>query len=96
MPRARWRSYGGTVQGGTLNNTAGGTFETAAGSVLDGLTHGALTISTGSVITATDNTSTYLVGTINNAGTIVQVGGNGQNGYLSISPVRSRSQAAGP
>ena len=76
--------YAGTVQGGTLNNTAGGTFETAAGSVLDGLTHGTLTISSGSVITATDNTSTYLVGTINNAGTIVQVGGNGQNGYLNL------------
>ena len=76
---------GGTVQGGTLNNTAGGTFETTAGSELDGLTHGPLTISTGSVITATDNTTTYLQGTINNAGTIVQLGGNGQNGYLGLS-----------
>ena len=60
--------YAGTVQGGTLNNTAGGIFETAGNSELDGLTNGALTISAGSVITATDNTSTYLLGTINNDG----------------------------
>ena len=76
--------YAGTVQGGTLNNTAGGIFETAGNSELDGLTNGALTIGAGSVITATDNTSTYLLGTINNDGTIVQIGGNGQAGYLNL------------
>ncbi len=74
----------GTVQGGTLNNTAGGTFETVVGSELDGSTHGTLTISTGTTVTATDNTTSYLVGTINNKGLITQVGGNGQNGYLDI------------
>ena len=62
-----------TVAGGTLNNTAGGTFETVNSSELDGSTHGALTISVGSVVTATDNNTTYLVGTIKNAGTIALI-----------------------
>ncbi len=76
---------GATVEGGTVNNTvAGGTFETVAGSTLDGVTHGALTISTGSSVTATNNTTTNLLGTINNKGTLEQIGGNGQNGFLDI------------
>ncbi len=76
--------YGATVQGGALNNTAGGVFETAGGATLDGSSHGALTISSGSTVTATDNTTTTLLGTIANAGLLVQVGGNGQNGALNI------------
>ncbi len=76
---------GATVEGGTLNNTtAGGTFETTAGSTLDGTTHGALTISTGSSVTATNNTTTSLLGTIDNEGSLEQIGGNGQNGFLNI------------
>ena len=69
-----------TVEGGTLNNTAGGTFEAAGGAELDGSTQGALTISAGSVVTATDNTNTYLEGTINNAVQIARSVGMGRNG----------------
>ena len=54
------------------------------GATLDGTTQGALTISAGSSVTATDNTTTTLLGTIDNQGTIEQIGGNGQNGFLNI------------
>ena len=72
------------VQGGTLQNAAGGTLETVGNAALDGATQGALTISAGSFITATDNSTTTLKGTINNLGTIEQIGGNGANGVLAI------------
>jgi hypothetical protein len=75
---------GATVSGGTLNNAAGGTFETVNGSELDGSSQGTLTISTGSSVTATDNTNTFLLGTINNKGSLEQIGGNSQNGFLNI------------
>ncbi len=76
--------YAAAVQGGTLNNTAGGVFETANGATLDGSSHGALTISSGSTVTATNNTTTFLLGTIDNAGLLEQIGGNGQNGLLDF------------
>ena len=76
--------YDATVEGGTLNNTAGGTFETVAGSTLDGSTQGTLTISTGSTVIATDNTTTDILGTIDNKGVLEQIGGNGQTGYLNL------------
>jgi hypothetical protein len=76
---------GAAVEGGTLNNTAaGGTFETTGGSTLDGSTQGTLTISTGSTVTAAPNTTTNLLGTINNKALLEQIGGNGQNGFLNI------------
>jgi len=68
----------GTVQGGTLNNSAGGTFETTAGSELDGLTDGSLTISAGSVITSGGQYHHVSAGYVQQRRTIVQVGGNGQ------------------
>jgi len=58
-----------TIQGGTLRTASGGRIQTLdRGSVLDGLTAGALT-NLGS-IHIVDNTSLSLVGTINNVGTI--------------------------
>jgi fibronectin-binding autotransporter adhesin len=76
--------YNGTIQGGTLVNSAGGTLETITSAALDGTTQGALTISTGSVYTATNGSNTYLYGSIVNKGTIDQIGGNGNNGLLNI------------
>jgi hypothetical protein len=74
-----------TVQGGTLNNTAGGLLETAgSGATLDGTTQGALTISTGSIYTASNGTTTTLLGSIVNKGRIQLNGGNGSSGTLSI------------
>jgi hypothetical protein len=61
-----------TVQGGTLNNRRRGTLETISTAELDGSTQGALTISSGSTYTASDNTTTYLLGTIVNRGLIQQ------------------------
>ena len=75
---------GARVEGGTLRNTAGGTLETTANTTLDGSTQGPLTISSGSVVTSADNITTTLLGTIDNAGTLEQIGGNGQSGFLSI------------
>ena len=76
--------FNATVEGGTLRNAAGGTLETTNNTTLDGSTQGALTISAGSFVTATDNTTTTLLGTINNLGTLEQIGGNSQNGFLAI------------
>ena len=76
--------FNAEVQGGTLQNSAGGTLETIGNAALDGSTQGALTISAGSFITATDNSTTTLKGTINNLGTIEQIGGNGANGLLAV------------
>ena len=66
------------------------------------------TISSGTSFIGQDNTTTELLGTIDNAGSIEQIGGNGQNGILDVvSPVtltgggtvtldRSRPTAAMP
>ena len=51
---------------------------------MDGSSHGALTISAHSTYTASDNTTTYLLGSIVNKGLLQQNGGNGQNGVLDI------------
>jgi len=73
------------VVGGTLNTSGGGAIESAATTTLDGSTAaGAVTIASGSAFTASNNSTTVLLGTINNAGTINLNGGNGQNGYLSF------------
>jgi hypothetical protein len=76
--------YNATIQGGLLINSTGGTLETIGSSALDGTTQGALTITTGSTYTASNNTNTYLYGSIVNHGTLVQIGGNGANGLLNI------------
>jgi hypothetical protein len=74
------------IQGGTLNNNAGGTMATV-GSVatLDGSTvSGAVTISTGSTYTASNGATTNLNGAIVNKGTIQFNGANGTNGILNL------------
>jgi fibronectin-binding autotransporter adhesin len=76
--------YGATVQGGTLKNAAGGTLETISSAELDGTTHGALTLSTGSTYTANNGTSTYLLGSIVNQGLVQLFGGNGNNAFLVL------------
>jgi hypothetical protein len=76
-----------TIQGGTLNELGGGTFETASGqnATLDGSTHGALTISAGSTYITTDsNSTTDILGTITDKGTISVSGGNDANGALNL------------
>jgi hypothetical protein len=58
---------GGTVQGGTINTTGGGTIVANNGGI-DGMSYGGL-VNLGS-ITIADNTSLYMAGSIDNAGTI--------------------------
>ena len=61
---------GAVVQGGTLNTKNGGTSVTPNGtsSTLDGAAQGALTLSAGSTYTSDFNTTTNVLGTINNNG----------------------------
>ena len=51
---------------------------------LDGSTHGALTISAGSTYTASNGTTTDILGTITDKGTIQVNGGDDANGYLNL------------
>ena len=73
-----------TIQGGTLATATGGVLGVAAnqGITLDGTTQGALTIS--GAYTAANNSSTILVGTINNTGAIL-VNAAANNTFLTIS-----------
>jgi hypothetical protein len=59
-----------TIQGGTLTNIGGslGTLVSGNNVTLDGSAHGAITLA--GTYTVTNNTSTYVVGTINNTGAI--------------------------
>ncbi len=62
---------GPTVQGGTLTTVSGGTLGTLVSGnnvTLDGSTHGAITFA--GTYSVTNNTSTYVAGTINNTGLI--------------------------
>jgi fibronectin-binding autotransporter adhesin len=73
-----------TVQGGTLNSKNGGILETGGSATLDGLTHGALTLSTGSTYTSNPGTNTYVLGTITDKGNIQVIGGNNANTILDL------------
>jgi hypothetical protein len=76
-----------TIQGGTLNESGGGTMETASdeNATLDGSTHGALTLSAGSTYATTDsNSTTEILGTITDDGTLQVGGGNDANGALNL------------
>src|SRR6202050_4457155 len=60
-----------TIQGGTLTTVGGaalGTLVSGNNATLDGSTHGAITLA--GTYTLTNNTSTYVLGTINNTGSI--------------------------
>ena len=76
-----------TIQGGTLNSSAGGVLQTVVGTtaVLDGSTDGAVALSTGSTYTANNNSSTNLLGTITDKGVLQLNGGANANGFLNIS-----------
>ncbi len=84
---------GSSIVGGTLENSAGGSFSTAAGATLDGATAGSLTISAASVISALDGTTTNIVGSIVDKGTIEIFGGNDENGYLNLTGATTLSGA---
>src|SRR6202167_2784899 len=75
---------GATIQGGTLATASGGVLGVAAGTTitLDGATHGTLTIS--GAYTGPNNSTTILVGTINNTGAIL-VNATANNTFLSVS-----------
>ena len=74
-----------TIQGGTLNNTAGGTLETGPGNTgtLDGHTAaGAVTID--GIYTASNSATTNIIGTITDNDTIQLTGGGGTFGDLVL------------
>ena len=75
-------NFGGvTVTGGTIN----GANLTSANTSFDGSTTGnPITLSSGSTLTTTLGTNTYLAGTINNKGTLSLTGGNGSNTVLQF------------
>jgi hypothetical protein len=77
---------GADIQGGTLNTKNSGIFITPNGSssTLNGSTHGALTLSTGSTYTSDFSTTTNIFGTINNNGNFQINGGNGTNTALTL------------
>ena len=75
--------YGNTtIEGGTLTNNGAAFFGTTAGNnaFLDGSTQGAITIN--GTYTSALNTDTYVLGTINNNGTLQINGGSGFNTLL--------------
>ena len=74
-----------TIQGGTLTNNGGAFFGTPNGNqaILDGSTvAGAVTIN--GTYTNGNNSTTFLLGTINNQGNILLNGGSGNNSDLEI------------
>ncbi len=75
---------GANIQGGTLNNSSGGTLVNPVNNsaTLDGAAQGPLTL-VGTLL-AQNNTSTVLVGTINNTGTI-QLASGVNNTFLTLS-----------
>ena len=75
---------GANIQGGTINNSSGGTLVNPVNNtaVLDGSSQGPLTL-LGNYL-AQNNTSTVLVGTINNTGTI-QLNAAVNNTFLTLS-----------
>jgi hypothetical protein len=72
-----------TIQGGVLDNLAGGNLETAVSATLNGsAAAGAVTLE--GVFVASNNATTYLVGSIVNEGTIQLIGGQDHNGLLTL------------
>ncbi|HEY6347766.1 MAG TPA: hypothetical protein VIY49_40250, partial [Bryobacteraceae bacterium] len=72
-----------TVQGGTLNGTLATSAAGDAVVVLDGSTHGALTIASGAVYTNGNNSYLYTLGSIVNNGTI-NITSAGNNSILGL------------
>jgi hypothetical protein len=61
-----------TIEGGKLSTSGGGVIQSTNIGTLDGLSHGAITITTGSQILANNNTDLFVDGSIVNQGTITQ------------------------
>jgi hypothetical protein len=59
-----------TIEGGKVSTSGGGVIQSTNIGTLDGLSHGAITITTGSQILANNNTDLYVDGSIVNQGTI--------------------------
>jgi hypothetical protein len=77
-----------TIQGGTLATSGGGVIQSTQYGTLDGLTHGAITITTGSQIVDDNNDNLYLAGAVVNAGTIsLESGGNGTPLFINSATV---------
>jgi len=75
---------GAVIQSGTVSSTGGGSLGVASGTnlTLDGNSHGPLTIV--GTYTGANNSTTFLIGTINNTG-VIQVEAAGNNTFLGIS-----------
>jgi hypothetical protein len=71
----------GTLEGGVLT---GGLLGTVGGATLDGTTEGALTLAAGSTYTGPRGTTTTLLGTLDNAGTLLLFAGSGNNTTLAF------------
>ena len=74
---------GATIQGGTLAALNGGTFVNDGGDTLDG-TGSALTIAANTTFSGNLGTTTNLLGTINNLGTLYFVAGSANNTGVNI------------
>ncbi len=89
--------YGGAqIQGGTLTNNGGSFFGTPASNTayLDGST-GAGAVTINGTYTSDLNSTTYLLGTINNHGNILVNGGSGNNTVLLIDSANVMLQGGG-
>ncbi len=84
------------IQGGTLTNNGGAFFGTPTGNsaILDGST-GAGAVTINGAYTSDLNTTTYLLGTINNHGNILVNGGNATNTVLLIDTANVLLQGGG-
>ena len=71
-----------TIHGGTLGG--GGPFINKSSTMLDGLAQGALTLSTGSTLSAGLGTATNLIGTFNNQGAVTITAGGGNNTFMQL------------
>ena len=73
-----------TVQGGTLNTLSGGSIQDLGNSILDGATHGAVTLSKGSTYTVNTGNVVATTGTITDKGNIQLNGGNSNNALMGL------------
>ncbi len=75
-----------TIQGGTLTSLGGGSLSVPAGNqiTLDGSAEGAITLSSGSTLTAGLGSVVNVIGTVNDNGNIQLTGGGGVNTFLDL------------
>jgi fibronectin-binding autotransporter adhesin len=74
-----------TIQGGTLTSSNGGVLRNGGlTAILDGSTHGAITLSAGSTFATATGQSTNLLGSIVNNGTLLVTGGGATDAVLGL------------